>query len=107
MAITVLGSDSSADGTWQIDYDNVGLTLGHTVTQGTATRLVLRVTEIDTAPGQNQGQPLAGGLDVTRDVTADFGKGRIVDRSNVPNSRVPVHVKGEFYPYTFGGTWIH
>lgn len=95
MAITVLGSDSSADGTWQIDYDTVGLTIGHTVTQGTASGLTLTVIRVS-----NQAQ-------FSKDVTADFGKGRVVDLSNVSNSEIPAHVKGQPYPFLFSGTWVH
>jgi YD repeat-containing protein len=95
MAIVVLAHDLSADGEWQVDYDTVGLTVGHTVTQGTASGLTLTVIRVS-----DQAQ-------FTKDVTADFGKGRVVDLSNVPNSEIPAHVKGQPYPFLFNGTWVH
>lgn len=94
MAITLLASDFSALGTWQLDYDTVGHTVGHTcdTTSPTAslTLTVIRVSDQAT---------------FTKNVTADFGKGRVVDLSNVPNSEVPPHVKGTAYPFLFSGTW--
>lgn len=102
MAIQVLGSDTSANGFWQIDYDNTAHTIGHTCTSSDPNaRLTLRVTQIDTTTGD----PLAGGLDVTKDVTADLNQGRVVDASNIPPSKVPVPTKGTIYPFTFAGFW--
>lgn len=95
MAITILGADQSADGTWQIDYDDVALNVGHTVTQGTASGLSLTVIRVSDQ------------ATFTKNVTGDFGKGRIVDLPSVPNSEVPPHVKGQLYPFNFSGTWIH
>lgn len=95
MAITILGASQSADGTWQIDYDDIALTVGHTCTQGTASGLTLTVTRV------------SSGAHFTKDVTGDFGQGRIVDLSGVPNSEVPPHVKGHVYPFLFEGDWVH
>jgi hypothetical protein len=94
MAITVLARDVSALGSWQVDYDDVGLTVGHTCdTTDPNAKLTLTVIRVS-----NQAT-------FTKDVSADFGKGRIVDLSNVPNSEVPPHVKGTVYPFLFSGTW--
>lgn len=95
MAITVLAHDFSALGTWQLDYDSVALTVGHTCVSTGGSKLVLTVIRVS-----DQGT-------FTKDVSADFGKGRVVDLSNVPNSEVPVHVKGQPYPFLFSGTWTH
>jgi hypothetical protein len=99
MAITVLGSDFSALGTWQLDYDDVTKTVGHTCQSTGGTSLVITVTEVDTTTGQPTG------VSFHKDISADSGQGRVVDLSNVPNSRVPVHVKGQIYPYDFDGSW--
>jgi hypothetical protein len=94
MAITVLARDVSALGTWQIDYDTVGLTVGHTVTTtDPAATLTLTVTRVSDQ------------ATFTKDVSGDFGNGRVVDLANVPNSEVPPHVKGTVYPFLFAGTW--
>jgi citrate lyase alpha subunit len=93
MAIVILGASSSADGFWQIDYDTVGLTVGHTCTRTGTKGLTLTVTRVS-----NQAQ-------FTKDVTADMGLGRVVDLSGVQNSEVPTHVKGQVYPFDFAGTW--
>lgn len=93
MAIVVLGQASSADGTWQIDYDTARLTVGHTCTRtGTKGLILTVIRRSDQAT-------------FTKDVTADMGKGRVVDLSNVPNSEVPPLVKGTVYPFDFSGTW--
>lgn len=94
MAITVLGSDSSANGDWQIDYDTVGLTIGHTCTSDDPNaQLTLMVTVVQTQ------------ATFTKDVTGDLNQGRVVDFSGVPNNLIPAHVKGQVYPVTFGGSW--
>lgn len=93
MTIVVLGHDESADGTWQIDYDDASQTLAHTCTSGDKTHLQLRVTIEATQQTR------------TEDVSADLDQGRTVDFSNIAPSRIPPFVKGQPYPVTFGGTW--
>lgn len=99
MAIQVLATDTSPQGFWQLDYDDVGLTVGHTVTSPGGFGLILTVQQVNTNNGNPIGQP------ITKDVTADIGHGRVVDLSGVQNSQVPPHVKGAIYPFDFAGTW--
>lgn len=106
MAIRILGHDISAQGEWTVDYDDVGLTIGHTVIPGTKSHLIITITEIDTNQASpTYEQPLPGGLTVTKDVSNDMNKGRVIDANNVPNSKVPLHVKGQVYPYDFDSRW--
>jgi hypothetical protein len=99
MAIQVLGHDLSAQGEWQIDYDTVGLTVGHTCTSPGGFGLILTVQQVNTTTGNPIGQPF------TKDVTADLNQGRVVDLTGIQNSQVPQPVKGHIYPFTFSGTW--
>lgn len=99
MATVILGLDFSAQGTWQIDYDDVGLTVGHTCTSPGGYGLVLTVQQVNTHNGNLIGQPF------TKDVTADLNQGRVVDLTGIANTAVPVHVKGDIYPFDFAGTW--
>lgn len=93
MAIQVLGEADSSDGTWQVWYDDVNLTVGHTCTSGTKHHLSLSVTRVS-----NQ-------QTFTKDVSADLDQGPVVDISNVKNNEVPAHVKGQPYPFLFSGVW--
>lgn len=94
MAIHILARDFSAEGTWQVDYDDVAHTVGHTCdTSSDTATLVLTVIRVSDQAS------------FTKDVSGDFGRGRIVDLAGVPTSEVPPIVKGVPSPFLFSGTW--
>lgn len=98
MATQILGRGFSSNGSstvnWQVDYDTVGQTIGHTCT-GQASQLIIVVTLI-----ADPNNPV-----ISKNVTPDLGKGRVVDRSNVPQSAIPVVAKGQAAPYTISANW--
>lgn len=100
MALRILADDQSALGEWQVWYDDVALTVGHTCTSTDPTaHLTLTVQQVNTTTGQPTGHSFS------KDVTGDLNQGPVVDFTNVANSAVPPVVKGTIYPFTFTAAW--
>lgn len=95
MAIQILGSGSfnSDECAWQVDYDSVAQTIGHTVTGQTSH---MTITATLTSTGQT----------FTKDVTKDANTGRVIDISNVPASAIPAPgPRGSAPPVTWTVSW--
>lgn len=100
--MAVLGSGTSGNATWAVDYDPASQTVGITCT-GTANALFVDVTI--TATGKTFSLDCLHGaagntLNAGRVVLA--GPGSVLGQSTpVPQSAIPVLVKGQARPYTF------